>query len=189
MEDFGTLRFPQRAQRSPIRHQKASNSDANMADFMDLQILLILMPVFHEINIFTARRVSKIADFRVKGTLCSRSPARESHRGVLDARGGTQSGGRGAWRATCIWGVENIAQGRNSGRHALTRRYPPSSGRRIWDPGSTNRPSGSTISKLRTEKTCRIQWSEFQMESYVASHRQKPYLDATLVSRGCQSGA
>ena len=34
-----------------------------MADFMDLQILLILMTVFHEINIFTVRRVSEFEDF------------------------------------------------------------------------------------------------------------------------------
>ena len=80
--------------------------------------------------------------------------ARESRRGALDARGGTQKSGRGAPESHLHLGggslhrcnsrcptpsrtlpqrhaVESTAQGRHSGRHALTRRCPATQGRRI----------------------------------------------------------
>ena len=63
MEDFGSLGFPQRAQRSSIRSQKASISDAKMRDFEDLLILLILMTVSIEIHTLAPRRTSKLEDF------------------------------------------------------------------------------------------------------------------------------
>ena len=51
---------------------------------------------------------------------------------------------------------------------------PEPSGIQIWDPGSPKWSPGLKIRKLRAEKPCRIQWSVFQTEPYVASYGPKP---------------
>ena len=43
------------------------------------------------------------------------------------------------------------------------------------DPGLKNRPPGMNKQKMRAEKPCRIQSSEFQTEQYAASYGQKPF--------------
>ena len=52
---------------------------------------------------------------------------------------------------------------------------PAHPGDQILDPGFQKWPPWLKISKSRTEKPCRIQWSEFQTEPYVASYGRKPY--------------
>ena len=45
----------------------------------------------------------------------------------------------------------------------------------IWDPGVPKWVRGLKISNFRIEKPCRIQWSVFQTEPYVASYGRKPF--------------
>ena len=57
-----------------------------------------------------------------------------------------------------------------SGFPFLLRKRPLPSRNPNPDPGVPKWVPGSKISKLRTEKPCRIQWSVFQTEPYVASY-------------------
>ena len=52
---------------------------------------------------------------------------------------------------------------------------PDTSKIQIWEPGFQELVPGSNIPKLRTEKSCRMQWSIFQTEPYVASYGRKPF--------------
>ena len=55
------------------------------------------------------------------------------------------------------------------------KKFPGPARVQIWDPGSPKWSPGMKIPKLRTEKPCRIQWSVFQTEPYVASYGRKPF--------------
>ena len=56
----------------------------------------------------------------------------------------------------------------------LCQKGPQPDGTQIWYLGSQKWSLGLKIPKLRTEKPCRIQWSVFQTEPYVASYGLKP---------------
>ena len=58
--------------------------------------------------------------------------------------------------------------------HFWSKKVPGPAGVQIWDRGSQKSPPGLKIPKLRAEKPCRIQWSVFQTEPYVASYDIKP---------------
>ena len=60
------------------------------------------------------------------------------------------------------------------GAHFYVQKVPGPAGIQIWYLGSPKWSPGLKIPKLRTEKPCRIQWSVFQTEAYVASYGLKP---------------
>jgi hypothetical protein len=72
------------------------------------------------------------------------------------------------------WGTISSTKSCFSGPHFGPKKVPGPAGVQIWDPGSPKWSPGMKIPKLRTEKPCRIQWSVFQTEPYVASYGLKP---------------
>ena len=62
-----------------------------------------------------------------------------------------------------------------SGAPFFRKKVPGPAGIQIWDPGSQKWSLGVKIPKFRVEKPCRIQWSVFQTEPYVATYGRKPF--------------